>query len=103
MPMTIKDLFPKSLSPSFICFFVFRIGSYLKRAMVKQWHHGWRTGNTGRFAHLIRPVVSVKPWFDGHAEERSFVTATEFSLSLMFASGRSTIVDYRLMGKKGFQ
>jgi hypothetical protein len=29
--------------------------------------------DTGRFAHSIQPVVSVKPWFDGQAEERSFV------------------------------
>jgi hypothetical protein len=32
-----------------------------RRAMVKQWQHGWRTGDTGRFAHSIQPVVSVKP------------------------------------------
>jgi hypothetical protein len=36
--------------------------------------HVWWTGDTGRFAHSIRPKVSVKPWFDGQAEERSFVT-----------------------------
>jgi hypothetical protein len=46
----------------------------VRQAMVKQWQHVWRTGDTGRFAHSIRPVVSVKPWFDGQAEERSFVT-----------------------------
>jgi hypothetical protein len=45
-----------------------------RQAMVKQWQHVWRTGDTGRFMHSIRPVVSVKPWFDGQAEERSFVT-----------------------------
>jgi hypothetical protein len=44
------------------------------KAMVKQWQHGWRTADSGRFAHTIRPVVLVKPWFDGQAEERSFVT-----------------------------
>jgi hypothetical protein len=36
-----------------------------RQAMVKQWQHVWGTEDTGRFAHLIRPVVSVKPWFDG--------------------------------------
>jgi hypothetical protein len=46
----------------------------VRQAMVKQWQHVWRTGDTGRFAHSIRSVVSVKPWFDGQAEERSFVT-----------------------------
>jgi hypothetical protein len=45
-----------------------------RQAMVKQWQHVGRTGDTGRFAHSIRPVVSVKPWFDGQAEEGRFVT-----------------------------
>jgi hypothetical protein len=44
-----------------------------REAMAKQWQHVW-TGDTGRFMHSIRPVVSVKPWFDGQTEERSFVT-----------------------------
>jgi hypothetical protein len=43
-----------------------------RQAMVKQWQHVWRTGDTGRFTHAIRPVDSVKPWIDG--QERSFVT-----------------------------
>jgi hypothetical protein len=45
-----------------------------RQEMVKQWQHVWRTGDTGRFAHSIQPVFSVKPWFDLQAEERSFVT-----------------------------
>jgi hypothetical protein len=45
-----------------------------RQAMVKQVQHVWRTGVTGGFAHSIQPVVLVKPWFDGQAEERSFVT-----------------------------
>jgi hypothetical protein len=43
-------------------------------AMIKQWQHVWWTGDTGRYAHSIQPLVSVKPWFDGQAEKRSFVT-----------------------------
>jgi hypothetical protein len=35
----------------------------IRQAMVKQWQHVWRTGDTGRFAHSIQPVVSVKPFF----------------------------------------
>jgi hypothetical protein len=38
------------------------------QAMVKQWQHGSRTGDTGQFAHSIRPMVSVKPLFDGQVE-----------------------------------
>jgi hypothetical protein len=45
-----------------------------RRAMVKQWEHDWRTRDTGPFAHSIRPVVSVEPWFDRQVEKRSFVT-----------------------------
>jgi hypothetical protein len=45
-----------------------------RQAMLQQWQQVWRTGVTGRFAHSIRPVVSVKPWFDGQVEERIFVT-----------------------------
>jgi hypothetical protein len=40
---------------------------------VKQCQHVWRPGDTGQFAHSIRPVVLDKPWFDVQAEERSFV------------------------------
>jgi hypothetical protein len=40
--------------------------------MVKQWQHGWRTGDTGRFAHSIRPVVSVKQWFGKQVEDVIF-------------------------------
>jgi hypothetical protein len=40
-----------------------------RQAMVKQWQHVWRTGDTGRFAHSIRPVVSAKPWFDEQVEK----------------------------------
>jgi hypothetical protein len=51
------------------------------QAMIKQWQHVWRTGDTGRFAHSIRPVVSFKPWFDGQGEERTFVTTISRVLS----------------------
>jgi hypothetical protein len=37
-------------------------GILARQAMVKQWQHVWRTGDTGRFDHSIRPGVSVKPW-----------------------------------------
>jgi hypothetical protein len=40
-----------------------------RQAMVKQWQHVWRTGDTGRFAHSIRPVVSVEPWFAGQVDK----------------------------------
>jgi hypothetical protein len=42
-----------------------------RQAMLKQWQHVWRTGNTGRFAHSIQPVISVIPWFDGQARFKS--------------------------------
>jgi ribonuclease HI len=48
-----------------------------RQAMVKQGQHVGRTGDTGQFAHSIQPVVSLKPWFDGQAAERSFVTTIQ--------------------------
>jgi hypothetical protein len=67
-----------------------------RRAMTKQWQHGWWAGDSGRLDQSIRPVVSylfifcqltilvilkttntehiqiqifsVKTWFDGQAE-----------------------------------
>jgi hypothetical protein len=61
-------------------------------AMVKQWQHVWRTRDTGRFAHSIQPVVSVKPWFDKQAEERSIVTTISRVIS-----GHCSIRDFELI------
>jgi hypothetical protein len=45
-----------------------------RQAMVQQWQDVWWTEDTGQFFHSIRPMDSVKPWFDGQAEEKRFVT-----------------------------
>jgi hypothetical protein len=54
-----------------------------RQAMVKQWQHVWWTGDTGRFTHSIRPVVKL--WFDGQAEERSFVATISRVMSVAIA------------------
>jgi hypothetical protein len=68
-----------------------------RQAMVKQWQHVWRTGDTGRFAHSIWPLVSVKPWFDGQAEERSFVITTSRVMS-GHCSIRAHLERFRIVG-----
>jgi hypothetical protein len=68
-----------------------------RQAMVNQWQHVWRTGDTGRFAHSIRPVVSVKPWFDGQAEEGSFVTTISRVMSCQ-CSIQAHLERFRIVG-----
>jgi hypothetical protein len=68
-----------------------------RQSMIKQWQHVWRTGDTGRFAHSIRPVVSVKPWFDGQTEERSFVTTISRAMS-GHRSIRAHLERFRIVG-----
>jgi hypothetical protein len=68
-----------------------------RQAIVKQWQHAWRTGDTGRFAYSIRPVVSVKPWFDGQVEERSSVTTLSRVMS-GHCSIRAHLERFRIVG-----
>jgi hypothetical protein len=65
--------------------------------MVKQWQHGWQTEDTGQFAHSIRPVVSVKPWFEGQTEERSFATTISRVMS-GHCSIRAHLERFRIFG-----
>jgi hypothetical protein len=37
--------------------------------------------DTGRFTHSIQPRVSLRPWFEGQKEKRSFVTSVSRILS----------------------
>jgi hypothetical protein len=37
--------------------------------------------DTGRFAHFILPRVSLRPWFEGQKEERSFFTSVSKIMS----------------------
>jgi ribonuclease HI len=66
-------------------------------AMIKQWQHVWRTEDTGRFTHAIRPLVSVKPWFDGQTEEKSFVTTISRVMS-GYCSIRAHLERFRIVG-----
>jgi hypothetical protein len=68
-----------------------------RQAMVKQWQYVWRTGDTGRLANSIRTVVSVKPWFDEQAEERSFVTTISRIMS-GHCSIRAYLERFRIVG-----
>jgi hypothetical protein len=68
-----------------------------RQAMVKQWQHVWRTGDTGRITYSIRPVVSVKPWFDGQAVGRSFVTTISRVMSA-HCSIRAHLERFKIVG-----
>jgi hypothetical protein len=59
--------------------------------------HGWRTGDTGRFAPSIQAVVSVKPWFDRQLEEMSFVT-TISRVMCGHCSVRAHLERFRIVG-----
>jgi hypothetical protein len=68
-----------------------------RQAVVKQWQHVWRTGDTGRFAHSIQPMFSVKPWFDGQADERSLVPTISRVMS-GHCSSRAHLERFRIIG-----
>jgi hypothetical protein len=59
--------------------------------------YGWQKGDICRFAHSIWLVVSVKPWFDGQAEDRSFVTTISRVMS-GHCSIRAHLKRFRIFG-----
>jgi hypothetical protein len=52
---------------------------------------------TGRFAHSIFPDVTLRPWFEGHKEERRFVCTLSMVLS-GHCSVRSHIGRFQIVG-----
>jgi hypothetical protein len=48
--------------------------SLARPVLLGEWQKRWDLTDTGRFAHSILPSVSLRPWFEGQKEERSFVT-----------------------------
>jgi hypothetical protein len=45
------------------------------------WQLKWDAADTGRFAHSILPKISLRPWFDGLAEDRKFVSTVSRIMS----------------------
>jgi hypothetical protein len=45
-----------------------------RSVLLREWQGKWDAADTGRFAHSILPKVSLRPWFDGQAGDRKFVS-----------------------------
>jgi hypothetical protein len=73
------SIFDRILSP---CYFQ----SLARPVLLREWQKKWDLADTGRFALSILPKVSLRPWFQGQKEERSFVTSVS-----RITSGHSSV------------
>jgi hypothetical protein len=48
---------------------------------LRKWQRKLDLADHGRFSHSILPKVSLRPWFEGQKEERSFVTSVSRIMS----------------------
>jgi hypothetical protein len=55
--------------------------SLARPALMRAWQAKWDSADTGRLAHSIFPNVTLRPWFEGQKEERSFVCTVSRVLS----------------------
>jgi hypothetical protein len=55
--------------------------SLARLASMKAWQAKWYSAVTGRLVHSIFPDVTLRPWFEGQKEERSFVCTVSRVLS----------------------
>jgi hypothetical protein len=55
--------------------------SLARLALMRAWQAKWDSANTGRLAHSIFPNVTLRPWFEGQKEKRSFVCTVSRVLS----------------------
>jgi hypothetical protein len=53
----------------------------IRPALMRAWQAKWDSVVTGRFAHSIFPDVTLRPWFEGQKEQRSFVCTVSRVLS----------------------
>jgi hypothetical protein len=42
--------------------------------LLREWQGKWAAADAGRFAHSILPKVSLRPCFEGHRQDRKFVS-----------------------------
>jgi hypothetical protein len=68
------SIFDRPLSP---CDFQ----SLARPVLLREWQKKGDLADTGRFAHSILPKVSLRPWFKGQKEGRSFVTSVSRIMS----------------------
>jgi hypothetical protein len=55
--------------------------SLARPVLLRDWQRKWDSADHGRFAHSILPRVSLRPWFEGQNEGRSFVTSVSSIMS----------------------
>jgi hypothetical protein len=55
--------------------------SLARPVLLKEWQRKWDLADHFRFAHSILPRVSLRPWFEGQKEEKSFVTCVSRIMS----------------------
>jgi ribonuclease HI len=49
--------------------------------LLREWQRNWDLADTGQFAHSILAKVSLRPWFEGQKEGRSFVASVSRIIS----------------------
>jgi hypothetical protein len=82
------SIFDRSLSAS-------DFQSLARPALMRAWQAKWGSADTGRFTHSIFPDVTLRPWFEGQKEERSFVYTVSRVLS-EHCSVRSHLCVFRI-------
>jgi hypothetical protein len=55
--------------------------SLTRPVLLREWQKKWVLADTGRFAHSILTRESLRPWFEGQKEKRSFVTSVSRIIS----------------------
>jgi hypothetical protein len=70
-----------------------------RSVLLREWQGKWDAADTGRFAHSILPKVSLRPWFDGQAEDRKFVSTVSRIMSghCTARSGGSHLSRFRIV------
>jgi hypothetical protein len=68
------SIFDRPLSPS-------DFQNLARPTLMRAWQAKLDSADTGRFAHSIFPDVTLRPWFEGQKEERSFVCTVSRVLS----------------------
>jgi hypothetical protein len=70
--------------------------SFARPVLLREWQRKWDLADTGRFAHFILPKVSLRPWFEGQKEERTFVISVSRIMS-EHSSVRSYLERFRIV------
>jgi hypothetical protein len=73
-----------------------RFPELARPALMRAWQAKWDSADTGRFAHSIFPDVTLRPWFEGQKEDKSFV-CTLSRILFGHCSVRSHLCRFRIV------